>query len=49
MPVPAEKVYSTALTMAEEKDLKILKEDHEKFLIEVTDGVQKAAVKLEEN
>jgi hypothetical protein len=47
MPVPAEKVYSTALTMAEEKDLEILKEERDKFLIEVTDGVQKAVVKAE--
>jgi hypothetical protein len=47
MPVPAEKVYSTALDMAKEKDLKIVKEEDDKKFLEVTDGVQTASLKAE--
>jgi hypothetical protein len=47
MPVPAEKVYSTALDMAKEKDLKIVKEEDDKKYLEVTDGVQTASLKAE--
>lgn len=47
MPVPAQRVYATALTMAEEKDLKILKKEDDKLYIEVTDGVQYASFKAE--
>lgn len=46
MPVPAEKVYSTAVSVAEEKapDIQIVKKEDENMLLEVTDGVQKASV-----
>lgn len=47
MPVAAEKVYRTALSMAEEKNLQILKKEDEKFYLEVTDGVQTASLKAE--
>jgi hypothetical protein len=47
MPVPAEKVYSTALDMAKEKDLKIVKQEDDKMYLEVTDGVQTASLKAE--
>jgi len=47
MPAPVDKVYATAVSMAEEKDLKILKKEDEKFYIEVTDGVQTASFKAE--
>lgn len=47
MPVPAEKVYKTALEMAKEKDLKILKEEDKKMYLEVTDGIQTASLKAE--
>lgn len=48
MPAPPEKVYSTAVSIAEEKAPKIQivkKEDADMFL-EVTDGVQTASVKI---
>lgn len=45
MPVSAEKVYSTAVEMAKEKDLKILKQKDDKMYIEVTDGVQTGSLK----
>ncbi len=45
MPVPAEKVYRTAVSMAEEKNLRILKKDDDKRYIEVTDGVQTGSLK----
>jgi len=47
MPVPAEKVYQTALSMAEEKNLQILKKEDEKLYLEATDGVQTASLKAE--
>jgi len=48
MPAPAEKVYKTALSMAEErKDVKILKKDEKALFLEVTDGVQTASLKAE--
>lgn len=47
MPVPAGKVYATAVSMAEEKDVKILKKEDEKLYLEVTDGVQTASFKAE--
>ena len=37
MPVTAEKLYNTALNMAEEKDLKILERDDKNFRIKVTE------------
>jgi hypothetical protein len=45
LPVAAEKVYSTAVSMAEEKDLKILEKDDKDLLIKVTDGKQTATLK----
>ena len=47
MTVPADKVYATAVTMAEEKDLQILKKEDDKRYLEVTDGVQTASLKAE--
>jgi len=45
MPVPPDKVYSTAVSMAEEKGLQIVKREDEKRYLEVTDGVQTASLK----
>ena len=45
--VPPEKVYATVVSIAEEKDVKVLKKEDEKFYIEVTDGKQTASVKVE--
>ncbi len=47
MPVPAEKVYSTAVSMAEERNLQVLKKEDDKFYLRVTDGVQIASLKAE--
>ena len=47
MAVPAEKVYATAVSMAEERDLKVLKKEDEKLYLEVTDGKQTASFKAE--
>jgi isopenicillin N synthase-like dioxygenase len=49
IPAPAEKVYRAALSMAEERapEVKILKKDDEKLVIEVTDDIQKASLKAE--
>ena len=44
LPAPAEKVYAAAVSLAEEKDLKILKKDDAKMMIEVTDGKQTASL-----
>ena len=44
LPAPAEKVYAAAVSLAEEKDLKILKKDDAKYMIEVTDGKQTASL-----
>ena len=46
MPAPAEKVYSAAVTVAEEKapNIKIVKKEDENMYIEVTDGIQTASV-----
>ena len=44
LPAPAEKVYAAAVSLAEEKELKIVKQDAEKRLIEVTDGKQTASL-----
>ena len=45
MPAPAEKVYRTAVSMAEEKNLKILKKEDDKLYLEVTDGIQTGSLK----
>lgn len=45
--VPPEKVYATVVSIAEEKDVKVLKKEDEKFYLEVTDGKQTASVKVE--
>jgi hypothetical protein len=47
MAVPVEKVYATAVSMAEEKDVKVLKKEDEKYYLEVTDGKQTASFKAE--
>jgi hypothetical protein len=44
LPAPAEKVYAAAVSMAEEKDVKILQKDDAKLMIEVTDGKQTASL-----
>lgn len=46
MPAPAEKVYSTAVAIAEEKapKIQIVKKEVETMFLEVTDGVQTASV-----
>jgi hypothetical protein len=44
LPAPAEKVYAAAVSLSEEKDLKILKKDDAKLMIEVTDGKQTASL-----
>jgi hypothetical protein len=45
--VPTEEVYNTAVSIAEEKGIKILKKEDEKSYLEVTDGVQTASFKAE--
>jgi hypothetical protein len=49
IPAPAEKVYRTAINLAEERapGVKILKKDDAKLLLEVTDDIQKASFKAE--
>lgn len=47
LPAPADKVYTTSVTMAEERNLTILKRDDEKRFLEVTDGVQTGSVQAE--
>jgi len=49
IPAPAEKVYRAAVSMAEERapDVKILKKDNEKRILEVTDDVQTASLKAD--
>ena len=46
LPVSAEKVYSAAVSSAEEKapKIKIVKKEDEKMFLEVTDGIQTASV-----
>ena len=46
MPAAPEKVYSTAVSLAQEKapDIKIVKKEDENMLLEVTDGIQTASV-----
>ncbi len=43
IPAPADKVYAAAVGLEEEKKLKIVKQDAEKRMIEVTDGKQTAS------
>jgi len=49
IPAPAEKVYRTAITLAEDRApvVKILKKDDAKMMLEVTDDIQKASFKAE--
>ncbi len=42
---PAERVYTTAVAIAQEKDLKILERNDRDLRIEVTDGRQKGSLK----
>ena len=46
MPAAPEKVYSTAVSLAQEKapDIKIVKKEDDNMLLEVTDGIQTASV-----
>lgn len=46
MPAAPEKVYSAAVSMAQEKapDIKIVKKEDENMFLEVTDGIQTASV-----
>ena len=48
MPATPEKVYSTAVSIAEEKapDIKIVKKEDKDMFLEVTDGKQTASVKV---
>ncbi len=45
IPVAAEKVYATAVALADEKGLQVATKDAAAMKIEVTDGVQKASLK----
>jgi len=45
LPAPAQKVYDTAVSMAEEKEVKIIEKDDENLLVKVTDGKQTASLK----
>jgi len=47
MPVVAGKVYRTAVIMAEERNLQVLKKEDDEFYLQVTDGVQIASLKAE--
>ncbi len=47
MPVPADKVYHTAVEMAQEKGVQIVKREDNKRYLEVTDGVQTGSLKAE--
>ncbi len=44
IPALPDKVYAAAVSLAEEKELKITKQDAEKRIIEVTDGKQTASL-----
>ena len=46
MPAAPEKVYSTAVSLAQEKapDIKIVKKEDENMFLEVTDGIQTASI-----
>jgi hypothetical protein len=47
MPVPAEKVFQTAVSIIEEKpDLKILEKDEPEGFLEVTDGTQTSELRV---
>ena len=48
MPAPPEKVYSVAVSMAEEKapEIKIVKKEEKDMYLEVTDGKQTASLKV---
>jgi hypothetical protein len=45
LPAPAQKVYSTAVSMAEEKEVNIIEQDDKNLLVKVTDGKQTASLK----
>jgi hypothetical protein len=45
IPVAAEKVYATALTLAQEKDFQIVSKDDQDLKVKVTDGKQEASLK----
>ena len=45
LPAPAQKVYNTAVSMADEKELKILEKNDKDLMVKVTDGKQTASLK----
>jgi hypothetical protein len=45
LPAPAQKVYETAVSMADEKDVKITEKNDKNLFIKVTDGKQTASLK----
>jgi hypothetical protein len=47
IPAPAEKVYAAAVSLTEEKEVKLVKKDDTKRYIEVTDGKQTASLSAE--
>ena len=47
IPLPAEKVYRTAVDLAKEKGFQIVKQEDDKLYLEITDGVQTASLKAE--
>jgi hypothetical protein len=47
IPRPADKVYSTAVELAKERGLRIVKQEDEKKYLEITDGVQTGSLKAE--
>ncbi len=47
IPLPAEKVYRTAVDLSKERGLQIVKEEDDKMYLEITDGVQTGSLKAE--
>ncbi len=47
IPLPAEKVYHTAVDLAKERGLQIVKEEDDKMYLEISDGVQTGSLKAE--
>ncbi len=47
IPLPAEKVYRTAVDLSKQRGLQIVKEDDAKMYLEITDGVQTGSLKAE--
>ncbi len=47
MPVSADKVYRTAVDMAQKRGVQIVKREDDKRYLEVTDGVQTGSLRAE--